>query len=120
LNSGGNAWSINADPVSGPPDRLEHAIATGTVWDDASDPVTIDWFDARKHVLSVIFDQMEDALELDIRTADTTTSWELLANGKPMAKIGHSPTGFSLKNVRVLQSRNAQSTRSPSRIHLNS
>lgn len=99
------AIPMTPDPVMGPPDALEQAIHTGAVWDKGAAPVEIDAFDADHDILSVIVEEGEGALQLDVK--EGRDGVQILANGMPMARVAARGRAFSTSNIRVLQARSS-------------
>lgn len=89
--------------VNGPQDTLERAIMDAQLWDANSAPVEFEAFDADQDVISVIVEGGESALVLDVK--DGRDGVQILANGRPMARVASNGQSFSMSNIRVLQSR---------------
>lgn len=90
-------------PVTGPHDALEQAIIEGAVWDQGADPVEIEAFDADEEVISVILEESDDTLELDVKTGRDGV--QILANGRPMAQVAGAAGVFARSNLRVVKAR---------------
>ena len=90
-------------PVMGPQDRLEAAILQGQVWDSQAAPVEFDNFDTEEEVISVIVEEGDQDLQLDVM--ERSDGVEILANGRPMAKVAAIGQPFKASNIRVLQPR---------------
>ncbi|MEM7732008.1 MAG: hypothetical protein AAF280_04410 [Pseudomonadota bacterium] len=99
------ALPMTPAPVMGPQDRLEAAIMQGQLWDAQTGPVEFDSFDAEEEVISVIVEEGHEDLQLDV--TEGTGGIEILANGKPMAKVAAMGHSFRSSNVRVLQPRSS-------------
>lgn len=90
-------------PIMGPHDALEEAILRGQLWHPGSDPVEIDAFDADQDVLSVIVEESDGTLRLDVE--ERRGGVQILANGLPMAVVSTNGTGCSLSDIRILKPR---------------
>ncbi|MEO0371441.1 MAG: hypothetical protein AAF231_08310 [Pseudomonadota bacterium] len=90
-------------PVTGPQDALEQAIVDGFVWETEAEPVEFDSFDAEEDVISVIIETGDGELEFEV--LEGKREFQILANGKPMARVAAPVRSFSNHNIRVLQAR---------------
>ena len=98
-----SAISMTPTPITGPHDALEDAILRGDLWHPGSDPIEIDAFDAERDVVSIILEDCDDTLRLDVE--DMPDGTRILANGQPMARVSAKRGTCSLSNIRVLHSR---------------
>ncbi|MEL6989974.1 MAG: hypothetical protein AAGL92_00190 [Pseudomonadota bacterium] len=98
-----SAISMTPTPIIGPHDALEDAILRGDLWHPGSDPIEIDAFDAERDVVSIILEDCDDNLRLDVE--DMPDGTRILANGQPMARVSAKRGKCSLSNIRVLHSR---------------
>ncbi|MEM6589509.1 MAG: hypothetical protein AAF641_13765 [Pseudomonadota bacterium] len=101
----GRALPMTPQPVMGPQDRLEAAIMQGQVWDTQTDPVEFDSFDAEDEVISIIVEEGDEDLQLNV--LEGAGRIEILANGKPMARVDATGHPFSSSNIKVLQPRSS-------------
>ena len=99
----GSAVPMVATPVNGPMDALEQAILASEVWDQGSEPVQIDAFDADQDVISVIVEEGDAQLHFDIR--EGRDGMQILANGQTLAQVAAAGRTFSKSDIRVIQAR---------------
>ena len=94
---------MTPSPVTGPYDRLEQAILDGALWDMGAAPIEIDAFDADRDVISVIVEEGDGLLQFDVK--EGRDGVQILANGRPMARVAAQGRSCSVADIRVLQAR---------------